>query len=60
MLGWQVDVLVNNAGFGRKYVFAENLKTDTSLASVDLMVRAYVEMSLLFLPGMVERRKGPS
>lgn len=58
MLGWQVDVLVNNAGFGRKYVFAENLKTDTSLASVDLMVRAYVEMSLLFLPGMVERRKG--
>lgn len=56
--GWTVDLLVNNAGFGRKYRFAENPQTDTSLACVDLMVRAVVEMALLFLPGMVERRKG--
>jgi short-subunit dehydrogenase len=56
--GWTVDILVNNAGFGRKYNFAEDPKNDTSLACVDLMVRAVVEMSLLFLPGMKERRKG--
>jgi short-subunit dehydrogenase len=56
--GWTVDILVNNAGFGRKYNFAEDPESDTSLACVDLMVRAVVEMSLLFLPGMKERRKG--
>jgi short-subunit dehydrogenase len=56
--GWTVDILVNNAGFGRKYNFAEDPENDTSLACVDLMVRAVVEMSLLFLPGMKERRKG--
>jgi short-subunit dehydrogenase len=56
--GWTVDILVNNAGFGRKYNFAEDPENDTSLACVDLMVRTVVEMSLLFLPGMKERRKG--
>jgi len=56
--GWTVDILVNNAGFGRKYNFAEDPENDTSLDCVDLMVRAVVEMSLLFLPGMKERRKG--
>jgi short-subunit dehydrogenase len=56
--GWTVDILVNNAGFGRKYNFAEDPENDTSLACVDLMVRAVVEMSLLFLPGMKDRRKG--
>lgn len=55
---WTVDLLVNNAGFGGKYAFAEDFETDTSLASVDLMVRAYVELSLRFLPDMVKRRKG--
>jgi short-subunit dehydrogenase len=56
--GWTVDLLVNNAGFGRKYVFAEDFQTDTSLACVDLMVRAVVEFSLRFLPDMVKRRRG--
>ena len=56
--GWTVDILVNNAGFGRKYVFAGDVQADTSLASVDLLVRAVVDMSLGFLPGMVERRTG--
>lgn len=57
-LGWNLDLLVNDAGFGRKYVFGEDLQNDTSLACIDLMVRAVVELSLRFLPGMVERRKG--
>ncbi|EGP89612.1 uncharacterized protein MYCGRDRAFT_38624 [Zymoseptoria tritici IPO323] len=55
---WNVDILVNNAGFARKYVFAEDFETDSSLATVDLMVRAPVELSLRFLPGMIARRKG--
>ncbi|KAJ4982730.1 nadp-dependent l-serine l-allo-threonine dehydrogenase ydfg [Stagonosporopsis vannaccii] len=55
---WSVDLLVNNAGFARKYVFAENPKTDTSLANIDLMVRAVVDLSLRFLPGMVKRGSG--
>ncbi|KAJ8110061.1 hypothetical protein OPT61_g6992 [Boeremia exigua] len=56
--GWTVDLLVNNAGFARKYVFAQNYETDTSLATVDLMVRAVVDLSLRFLPDMVKRDKG--
>lgn len=55
---WKVDLLVNNAGFGRKFVFAENPETDTSLKTVDLMVRAVVEMMLQFLPDMVSRKSG--
>lgn len=53
-----VDLLVNDAGFGRKYVFGEDFRNDTSLACIDLMVRAVVELSLRFLPEMVKRRKG--
>lgn len=56
--GWDVDILVNDAGFGRKYVFGEDFQNDTSLACIDLMVRAVVELSLRFLPDMVKRRKG--
>lgn len=56
--GWNVDILVNDAGFGRKYVFGEDLQNDTSLACIDLMVRAVVDLSLRFLPDMVKRRKG--
>ncbi|KAI7410521.1 hypothetical protein KC336_g12375 [Hortaea werneckii] len=56
--GWKVDILVNNAGFGRKYVFAEDFETDPSLATIDVMVRAVVELSLRFLPDMVKQGKG--
>lgn len=56
--GWTVDLLVNEAGFARKYVFREDFENGTSLGCVDLMVRAVVELSLRFLPDMVKRRKG--
>ncbi|KAK5172740.1 uncharacterized protein LTR77_002860 [Saxophila tyrrhenica] len=56
--GWTVDLLVNNAGLARKEKFAENLETDSSLATIDVMVRAVVELSLLFLPEMLKRQKG--
>jgi short-subunit dehydrogenase len=57
-LGWSVDLLVNNAGLGRKYVFAEDPENDSSLDTVDIMVRAVVDMSLRFLPAMVKKGKG--
>ncbi|KAI5270641.1 NAD(P)-binding protein [Aureobasidium subglaciale] len=42
--GWTVDIL--------------DTENDSSLANIDLLVRSLVDMSLRFLPGMVERRKG--
>jgi short-subunit dehydrogenase len=55
---WTVDLLINNAGFGRKFLFAKNPETDTSLLTVDVMVRAVVDMMLQFLPDMIKRQKG--
>lgn len=57
-VGWPVEILVNNAGLARKYVFAKEPEHDPSLRMVDTMVRAVVDLSLQFLPGMVERRRG--
>lgn len=55
---WSVDILVNNAGFGRKEVFAKDPDTDTALTTVDLMIRAVVDLSLRFLPPMVAAGRG--
>jgi len=56
--GWPVEILVNNAGFARKYIFAEDRDNDPSLPMVDLMVRTVVDLSLRFLPDMVQRGRG--
>ena len=56
--GWQVDLLVNDAGLARKQLFAKDMETDISLLTVDLMIRAVVDLSLRFLPPMVERGHG--
>lgn len=56
--GWQVDVLANVAGLARKQLFARNMENDISLITVDLMVRAVIDLSLRFLPPMVERGHG--
>nr|WP_314188186.1 SDR family oxidoreductase [uncultured Brevundimonas sp.] len=55
--GLVVDGLVNNAGFSRVTGF---LDTDLSAhrAMIQVMLTAPVELSRLFLPGMVERRFG--
>jgi len=57
-VGWAIEILVNNAGLARKYVFGKNPEHDPSLRIVDTMVRAVVDLSLKFLPDMVERRRG--
>ncbi|MCB4804221.1 SDR family NAD(P)-dependent oxidoreductase [Methylobacterium brachiatum] len=56
--GWQVDLLVNDAGIARKQLFAKDMETDISLLTVDLMIRAVIDLSLRFLPPMVERGHG--
>jgi short-subunit dehydrogenase len=56
-LGLQVDVLVNNAGFGTHGHFAE-IDAARDAEQVRLNCEAVVTLTHAFLPGMVERRRG--
>ena len=53
----EVDVLVNNAGYGLAGRFAE-LPVAGQTGEVDLNIRALTELSRLLVPGMVERGRG--
>lgn len=55
--GIGVDALVNNAGFGAHGLFSE-LPLQRQLEMIQVNVTALVELTGLFLPGMVERRLG--
>ncbi|MGB8298817.1 MAG: SDR family oxidoreductase [Polyangia bacterium] len=55
--GLAIDFLVNNAGFGRRGFFAQ-LDVRPQLETIDVNVRALVELTHLFLPGMLERKQG--
>lgn len=55
--GVHVDVLVNNAGFGLQGKFFE-LDPRRQLDMIQLNVLALTELSRLFLPPMIARRKG--
>jgi short-subunit dehydrogenase len=55
-LGLDVDVLINNAGFGLYGPFAE-LSIEAQREAIDLNVSALVELTHVFLP-MLERRQG--
>jgi short-subunit dehydrogenase len=56
-LGMEVDVLVNNAGFG---VYGSYLETngDTELQMIDLNMRTLTDLTKRFLAGMVRRGTG--
>jgi short-subunit dehydrogenase len=56
-LGSPVDVLVNNAGFGLIGTFGE-LPVNRQLEMVQVNISALVELTGLFLPGMLQRRSG--
>lgn len=56
-LGRPLDVLVNNAGFGRAGRLAASPLGD-QLAMVDLNVRAVVELTHRVLPGLLARGRG--
>jgi short-subunit dehydrogenase len=55
--GVMVDVLVNNAGFGAHGVFAE-LPLGRQLEMVRVNLAALTELTGLFLPGMIKRKRG--
>jgi short-subunit dehydrogenase len=56
-LGFEVETLINNAGFGLVGPFAGQ-PADRALEMVDLNVRALTELCRVVLPGMLERRRG--
>ena len=55
--GVQIDYLVNNAGFGTSGSF-HLLPLERELEQIQLNVTSLVAMTRLFLPEMVERRRG--
>ncbi|HEY5819319.1 MAG TPA: SDR family NAD(P)-dependent oxidoreductase [Mesorhizobium sp.] len=55
--GLVCDVLVNSAGYGLRGA-ATALPIDDQLGIIDLNIRALSELTLRFLPGMVERKQG--
>lgn len=57
--GIQVDVLINNAGFGDHAAFAQ-ADTGKLLDMLQLNVVALTHLARLFLPGMLERGRGAS
>lgn len=55
--GLQVDALVNNAGYGLPGSFL-SLPWEAHRAFLQVMVTSVAELCRLFVPGMVERRRG--
>src|SRR5580658_3182996 len=53
----QVDVLVNNAGFGQYGLFAEN-DLEQCLGQIQLNVTTLTHLTRLYLPAMIERNSG--
>jgi len=53
----KVDVLVNNAGFGKAGAFAGS-DIGPQLGMIDLNVRALVELTHIYWPSMLERNRG--
>lgn len=55
--GTKVDVLVNNAGFGAHGQFVA-LPLERQLQMIQVNVTALVHLSRLFLPGLIQRKRG--
>lgn len=56
-LGRQIDLLVNNAGFGTSGPFLDNDRI-RNRESIRVNVSALVELSYLYLPKMLQRKSG--
>jgi hypothetical protein len=55
--GIAIDILVNNAGFGAFGAFAQ-MPEGEILGQIDLNIRALTALTRLFLPPMMQRRRG--
>ena len=53
----EIDVLVNNAGFGSRGMVSE-LDTDLQVDMVQVNAAALTHLTILFLPGIIERGQG--
>lgn len=53
----KIDYLVNNAGFGTRGRI-DQISLDRELEEIDLNIRALVELTRVFLPAMVARKRG--
>lgn len=56
-LGTNVEILVNNAGYGIYQPFVESGR-EAELGQLRLLIEAPVDLMARYLPGMVERRRG--
>ena len=55
--GGNIDVLVNNAGFGWRGEFASMELTD-ALEMIQVNITTLTHLTRLFLPGMIQRKRG--
>ena len=55
--GFQIDLLINNAGFGARGKFWA-LPLDKQAAMMRLQIEAMMELTFRLLPGMIDRREG--
>lgn len=55
--GLQIDMLINNAGFGSMGEFSK-LELARELNMIDLNIKSLVELTRLFLQPMIERKQG--
>lgn len=54
---WDIDVLINNAGFGT-YGFTENVPVEKELAMIHLNVLCLYQLSRLYLNDMIKKDRG--
>ncbi|HWD20398.1 MAG TPA: SDR family oxidoreductase [Verrucomicrobiae bacterium] len=55
--GWEISILVNNAGFGVYGPFAET-SLDEELRMMHVNMNAVVQLTKIYLPGMLARKEG--
>src|SRR3954447_5160247 len=55
--GFEVDWLINNAGFGAYGDFAQ-IELEKQTGMIELNIRTLVDLTHRYLPGMRERRRG--
>ena len=54
--GWQVDYLINNAGFGGQGDFARERTMEQDMSMIAVNVECVTRMCKLFLPDLIERK----
>lgn len=54
--GWQVDYLINNAGFGGQGDFARERTMEPDMSMIAVNIECVTRMCKLFLPDLIERK----